>query len=342
MIRIRRHAPRRSLLWQVKAWGRVWLYLAAFSLVSVPWVVASAKGQAGQRGLELGRSLDKMSATVDGANAVQINGQTMFVAVTETDRSVEETLNFFERGCQAMNVGFDRLGEKLSEAKRDELADKLGVPSLSSLGVISERTGEGEQLEGVVICLAANETRRGIPLTDRLQSFLDTGDLAEVGELRYIYARKASEGNGTHLRVLWTEGSFDFFHMFNGDGEDAPGTDPSGAPRPPRASRLIDASVQGQPYNLWLYESNLPVDDVLAYYDAEMKPPWKVNQLVTNETEGARHFMNAAGNDVIIYSEPQKGGGSFINIVEMALGNEHLKGPTNSPAFAEHPQVGAK
>jgi hypothetical protein len=70
--------------------------------------------------------------------------------------------------------------------------------------------------------------------------------------------------------AAWTEGPFRFGALFPKGAGDAPGSDPSGAPRPDGSRRLLTASLESVPYGVRVYDAPGPAADVLAAYDRAM------------------------------------------------------------------------
>ncbi len=314
-----------GLTWRVRAWARVWVYLASLSVIGTIWLVASAKNSIAAQGLELGRRWDGAAKELPDGNVVRVNGQEMHIAVQEVPQSAEHVLDFFERECAQNNVGLDKMAEQLPESERAGLLQRLGVSQLTSLGVTTDRQGEGPSLEGVVICVAANDKLRQTPVSTRFASFIRTGDLAELGEFRFVYAKNHAEREGALVRMIWTRGSFDVLHLFGGEGQDSPGGDPVSTPRPPQSVRLIDAGFKGQPYAIWVYDSQLSVEQALSFYEAELvKDGWTLNDMVTKRGKDTRHFHNSSNNDVVVLAAPNDRGGSSVTILEMSVGTRGL------------------
>jgi hypothetical protein len=324
--------PRRTLLWKLRAWGRVLAYLGVINLIGLVWLVSAARGAVGEKAMDLGRNLERLSRNIQGANAVNINGQTMFVAVDNSDVPVEEALDRFEEGCRNQNAGVADLLKDLPQAEKDKLREKLEGKPLSSLGVISERQGQGADMEGAVVCIVSTDEQRKVPLRERVSRFLQSWDLAEIGEFRYLYALKRNGKPGSHLRLFWTEGSFNFVEMLSDGSTDAPGTDPTSASRPPGSVRLINAHVSGVPHELWLYRSHSSQEAILAEYDRTMQQPdWRPNPFVKLQTPFARHFTSSQGNDFVVHTDVNEDGTTSVTIVESSMGNRELKPP--KPTF---------
>ena len=123
-----------------------------------------------------------------------------------------------------------------------------------------------------MVCFAPDEDEVVDGIGDKLDhyvAFLRSGNLEDLGRLRYFFAKETPDGH-THLVPVWTEGSFDFYAMASLDGEDAPGTDPDDMPRPPESRRLLSATTEGSVYAARVYETALDPAALTASYDAAM------------------------------------------------------------------------
>lgn len=184
---------------------------------------------------------------------LSINGARMLVSSGMDDRSVSEVLDVFEARCRALDGDFaaqlEQAGESIPEG-----GDWLD-------GTI--RQGDDER--AYVACLDLGQS--GLDpagLLARVQRFLDTGDLAEIGELRYVFAERAE--HGTHFVAYWTEGAFPLRAMFPSEG-DAPGRDVEGVARPPGARRVLSATAAGEPYSLTVYAgASMGVEALESFY----------------------------------------------------------------------------
>ncbi|MEO7038057.1 MAG: hypothetical protein ABI548_29080 [Polyangiaceae bacterium] len=131
-------------------------------------------------------------------------------------------------------------------------------------GAFREESATG----GFVACLDTGGALGPAELARRIHAFARTGELGDLGELRYVLARR--EGDSTTALVLWTEGEFPLLRMFPDHG-DAPGIDPLGIPRPGHAERLLSAAERDAPYSLTLYRVSSEPAAALGDYLEELK-----------------------------------------------------------------------
>ena len=182
-----------------------------------------------------------------------MNGQNVFVGSAASDEPVSDVLDCFERVCHEnraasadvwTHVGDLRDGfakatpeqvAKLPHAEEVKAAMRrlAGIP-VDKFGTI--RTGNRDS--GAIICFTQAS---GAP-ADALaawKAFRETGELSNVGNLRYAYATRTKQS--THVLTAWTQDHFNF-NSFTGGPKtaDAPATTPSasrGRPRHAASSR---------------------------------------------------------------------------------------------------------
>jgi hypothetical protein len=149
-------------------------------------------------------------------------------------------------------------------------------------------------------------------MVERLQQFARTGDLSNVGKLRYVHARQTGEGR-SHVVTAWTDGTFDVSALMPKNGEDTPGADSMFLPRPDSAVRILTADVQGVPYALRLYDAAGAPADVLARYEAGMlENGWAG---VPSGLPNARSFKRGP-IDAMVMVEPSRDR-TMVSLVEM-------------------------
>ena len=212
-------------------------------------------------------------------------GELRFVSAS-TELSVSETLDRFEDVCQ--RHGEIAGAEQVLNAKRTTLGR-------SSTAWLHGAFREEAATEGFLACLDTGGVLGPSELAKRIQRFAETGDLAALGELRYVLARR--EGNVTSALLLWTEGAFPLLRMFPEHG-DAPGRDPLDMPRPAQAERLLSAAERDAPYSLTLYRvSSGPAPALASYVEGLKSAGWSVTPGRDPNAAVARH-----GNRTVLIS----------------------------------------
>lgn len=241
--------------------ARVLAYFAcvatAVGLVAAGSAYADVKDTMLEVGQELG-SLDHVGTKTP----IHLNGQPIFVGSQVLDMSVSDALDRAETLCVGGDV------EHPGQNDYDTQATDLEMQQREPVTKLREEKGD----RGAIVCFAPEEgeTVDGIgDKLDRYVAFLESGNLEDVGRLRYFFAKKTPSGR-THLIRVWTEGAFDFFAMAAMNGQDAPGTDPDDMPRPPESRRLLSATAEGAVYAARVYETALDPEAVARTYDAMM------------------------------------------------------------------------
>lgn len=140
-----------------------------------------------------------------------------------------------------------------------------GSPMAGSIfSALSTRSGISDE-DGYVACIDL----RGVgldSLVERLSKFSNTWDLADLGPLRYAYARQ-SEGSQTFVLTMWTDGSVNLRQLVPAEDGDAVGRDPAAVPRLSGTRRLLSAAEVGEPTGVFIYSAEeVPVDEAQAVY----------------------------------------------------------------------------
>ena len=168
-------------------------------------------------------------AAPEAARVLQLNGVRVSFRTQTVAASLEEVLMHYESLCTGHNAG---------------LAEQLSMQSVRSKDA------------GHVACLDMGDVAPDLrSLPDRFLRFSESGDLAELGALRYMRARRLSgeTGDHTHVLTIWADSSFNLFQMLPVDGADAAGRDVVDVPRPPASQRLLSAWEAGSPSGVVVY-----------------------------------------------------------------------------------------
>jgi len=250
--------PRRWL----RALLRAALLLAFVGVIAGGWVYHSARAQMDETFFGLGEQmmLYEYAAHQDAPRDLVVNGQTIKLSSGTTTRSMEDVLGFFEGRCAEADGDVALQMEQL-------LADHPEVSSErppSSLPVLREQGAR----TGYVACFDMGEA--SIDVTEvlrRIRAYDRTGNVAEIGDMRYVFAERTERG--AHFVALWTEGEFNVRRMFPEQG-DAPGQDVDGVSRPPRSRRMLSGFERGQPHSMTVYHSRLDEAGLEAFYRREL------------------------------------------------------------------------
>ncbi len=198
--------------------------------------------------------------------AVYVNGARFFLQTTTVEAPVDEVLDHYQALCEGRDAGLSaRLSERVGE--------------ISVQGALNTRR-TGGAAGGHVSCLDLGPAAvDGAKLIDRLLFFAKTGNSAQLGSLRYAYARPMDDNPvQSFLLTMWTEGPVDLFEVLPTKGLDVPGRDPEGLPRPPGMQRILSAWQSDEPYGLTLYSPRRRLEEGLeTFYRRELsKRSWKL------------------------------------------------------------------
>ncbi len=261
-----RHLPHATRLAAFIAVG-----LGATSLVAI----RQARAQVHEGMRHLARQLMPYAeqGVIEAPRRVEINGESMYLAMGTTRDSVSAALDYYESWC-------DRRAGHVTEsvAQVDQTAFGQLWTQGGRLGPRLEMVREGDDSEGYVICVDVGERRLSSgELAQRLRAVVDTGDLSRWGNLRYAYVQRAS--TGTRILTVATEGPFSLLRMFPAEG-DAPGSDTPGLLRHPAMRRVLTAHEDGHGNALGVYSARAPMADVRGWYQREMtRAGWALNEV---------------------------------------------------------------
>lgn len=239
--------------------ARVVALVVSFAAISFVLTYRYARAQVDESLIGLGSELMRY----DGAwqtsekHTIELNGAQLYMQSGLTDDAPSEVLDHFQSRCEMrdMNLGAELAAHGIVDAPED-----AEHPTL--------RADDGQT--GYVACLDSG----GVDLTlamlmQRLELYAANGDLAQLGDLRYVFVRPDGNG-GAHFVNVWTEGKFEMFKMFPERG-DAPGFDVAGIVRPPGSKRILSAREQGKRYEMAMYTGTYMTGDALeTFYQEEL------------------------------------------------------------------------
>lgn len=304
--------------------ARVMAFFLVVASVCCWAAVRNARAEVERRTTDLGQKLlnELGPLVLDAPQAIDLNGQRMYVSSIVTNLSPEATLGHFESYCRKHSGGLaEAIGQLPERVSGKALSAELRDPS-RWMTVKSE----GNANYGQITCFARDDQGTLRSFVERLDAFMRSGDLALLGNLRYAVARKTPNGK-THVLVMWTEGHFDIAAMFPPNA-DSPGGDSPAAPRPPASERLLSARISDRPYALYVYDSTRNPEELLAFYDREMTIRGFSHEAVWLEHPGDPHTtakpsyaraFSKAGSLVLVTAldEPVGGKATQVSLIEM-------------------------
>lgn len=251
-------------------WGfiRVQLYVLGVGslLAYVSYVRAKDKAEhvLGELGIGLLSGLGSLEA---GVEEVEINGQRfVFGAATSTD-DPEALVDEFRAHCEDASGSLAKdLAPLVAEAKRKGAKIPSDVP-VSAWTSFLEYTDDRHAAQSGCF-VRPGDSEEGSMLK-RLERFATTGQLGTLGGFRYLRADRREDSDYTRVLAISSDGAFDLDAMLPESG-DAHGTDPTIAPRPPKAVRILSARIVDSGQGAYLYESDAPKAELLKFYEGTL------------------------------------------------------------------------
>ncbi|HSQ66249.1 MAG TPA: hypothetical protein VLM85_23665 [Polyangiaceae bacterium] len=267
--------PRKKLFGSIRVLAYGLAVSAGLGALSIRSAVADAESQ----GMELGRKLSDLSDLVQGANEFRLNGQTVYFSTTTTDDAMKTVLDRFEAHCNNSRA-FDAIQWKsLGDIKGQGIPEEQ-AKGLSRFGVL--RKEDPKVGDGMVMCFTGDNGPKDFFVA--LQSFEKSGDLHDLGDVRYVHVQNRTKVTkqdmaqaGTLVQTMWTEGSFNIHAIIGTPGQDSVGSDFATLPRPINSTRRFTAEAVKTPYAARVYESTSSPQEVLDDYKDQMgKSGWLI------------------------------------------------------------------
>lgn len=229
--------------------------------IAVVGTARAAERHVGERFAAFGESLLAIDGfrTHSAPRRLGLNGMELGVVTLSTSLDVPSTLDRLEAVCSRGGL----ISPETLLGRKPEGATVRAFERFTR-GILRQETDE----RGVVGCIDTGERLDPSTLDERLAALGKTGDLGELGALRFVFVRRA-RGTTTAL-VLWSDGSLPFLRAFPKTG-DAPGRDLDDVPRPMGSRRLLSASELGAPYAIALYELGPSNGDAFGSYVRELE-----------------------------------------------------------------------
>jgi len=225
--------------------------------------VRSAVADVSHKSLQIGRQLADLQDLLHGAQEFRLNGQSIYFSSSKSDLPLKTVLDRFEDHCNR-NHAFDaNEWKELSDMKGKDVSPPPSS-GISKLGVFRQEDPTAH--DGAVMCFTKEAGATG--MLAALETFEATGDLHNLGDLRYVHALQ--KNGQTLVQTVWTDGSFNVRSIMGTPGQDSIGSDFVNLPRPIDSRRVMTADAVGTPYSARIYESTSAPDKVLAAYANKM------------------------------------------------------------------------
>jgi hypothetical protein len=229
--------PRRSALlgrrWLRRAYGP--LALALLFTLPAAWWLHGARARAHEALLDVGSQLLHFTGGLpsDAPRTLRVNGAALHLASGHVDGPVSALLDAFHDRCRRAGSVLAPEPASRTTASRSTRVDSGARPRFEP--VIRAAHGAA----GYLGCLAFRPAELTAPdLLHAVRAFTEGGDLAALGDLRFVWAMR--DGGGTAFVAIASEGSLPLAKLFPERG-DAPGVDFPTLPRPPGARRTLSA-----------------------------------------------------------------------------------------------------
>ncbi len=244
-----------------------------------------------EQGLKIGQNLEELTDLMGETTEVRINQQSIYMSTAQSDESVKVVLDRFQANCDSHPGAMKDL--------LDDVVAKKALAGKDVSGLTTHREDSPNQESGTVLCMSGDAGKVG--WKDAFRAFQQSGDLSEIGNLRYVYAQKTKSGQ-TSIRTVWTDGHFNFYAVMPQDTNvDAPGSDAASVPRPDNSRRMFTAEAANNQYAARYYQSSDAPADALSAYDGKMKKlGWEM--ITTDDTASTTHwFQNQESGEQMVF-----------------------------------------
>ena len=273
---------------------RLTAYLLFLGLAASGFSVYRARAQLSESLMNLGADMLRYEGAEhqQAPRTLVLNGQPIHVATGHTRHPIDQVLDYYETRC---NEHDGRLGEQL-EAALERTSNFTTVNTKLLDATLRQEDDE----HGFVACVDSGEGELSIPsFVERMQAFMQSMDLSDVGNLRYVYAQQNEDA--TTFITVWVEGSLDLGAMFPAAG-DAPGEDLVNVPRPVRSRRIFSTQEWGKDKKILMYETDEPRASVEAFYKREMPAlHWLHVQLTEEDAEQIPFPVELTNDDLMVF-----------------------------------------
>lgn len=249
---------------------RVAAYMTGVGVVCGALSVRAARAEVADQSIVVGRQMLELVGTNNGdVSHVSLNGQQMFLGTAVSREDIGTVLDRYEQHCKKNGAQSPESWQELSKNPVRENPTSAATLESFNTGVVRS----GGDKEGTVICFVRSSQSK-TSVAEALKSFGETGELGALGQLRYAYAKKTESGK-THILTGWTLDKFNVSAFTPPETGDVAGSDFPEMPRPDNAQRVLSARVEGTPFGLNVYRSDVEPKKVAEQFDEAMvKQGW--------------------------------------------------------------------
>ncbi len=242
--------------------ARLLVFIAVVYGIAMAFAVRQARAEVEEIMLGLGAEMmHHPGAAESDVRQLRLNGAEIQMRTGYVDAPMDDVLSFFEQKCQNRDGQFAAQMADFAE-RIPELAD---VDPSEVDGTMVMNTG----VRGYVACLdTGDQALDHNDVITRVTSFLSSGNLSDVGQMRYLYAERSEENDSTFFMTMFSDSDLNLYQMFPTVG-DVPGTDP--VQRPEGSRRLLSSAEHGAPYGVTVFAAEeSTVDRFLSHYESAM------------------------------------------------------------------------
>jgi hypothetical protein len=269
--------------------ARLSTFCAFVGAIAAVLLARSVYGSVAQSIAEVDREWARRAGALDEqAYQVRLNGQTMTLSSHMVDDGVHDVLDAADEECRARSAGFSADIAKLPDVAMVKLTSWM-------FGVLRRESKD----HGYVACIVPDGDRDIAGYSKVLSAVAQTGDIGKLGTFRYVIAERSARSTRTHVLRHWTEGAFNLKEMFPAQG-DAPGTDLAGVARPEGARRILDASVDGSPFGVRVYDGSGVPATILDGYQRDLVAKGWTSVSMPDEDALRMRVFDHGGADLFI------------------------------------------
>jgi len=242
----------------IKAIARLALYLSVVVGLSAWWMAREVSAELSERALSIGRTIESWRDPAAGTSTIRLNGARITLTSVSSDDGVVTILDRFTGMCARNSGGMhEELHAMIARGAQipEHVAEHFGV----------FRAQDGER-QGTAACFARDADGGMSALLERVSRLAETGDLAALGQLRYVFAHRRKGASTTHVLTLISHDSLPIEQIFPASG-DVRGPDLVQDVRPDQARRLVSAELEGTSQRAVFYEAQVDAEAALQSYD---------------------------------------------------------------------------
>ncbi len=277
---------------------RLGLLLAAVAALASLFVLRSVRADVTELLWGVGTEVMKYpGAALEATRSLQLNGVYISFRTETIDAPLKDVLAHYESLCVGEDAGL--------------------------IARLSMQTAHNDEA-GYVACLELGDASRDLrSLSNRLLQFSETGDLAQLGALRYVRARRVSDDaqDKTFVLTVWADSAFNLRQMLPVAGADGGGSDLAGVPRPPGSQRVLSAWEPWQPSGVFVYRvADQSAAALASFYRTELpKNGWTIIEQRPSESisiDGIHMVSAEQGNRMVtVLSHPGEASQTLLSIL---------------------------